>query len=110
MTLVVRGVVDQRQGVAMEAGEAGNGSLVVGDVGHVAMGEADCRARSAQLGRKGFAKDFPQVDGWLKKFTMSDAQLFPLEDLVMNRDKGREAQGVAEWEKQNPGVVRNLTR
>ena len=62
------------------------------------------------LGRKGFAKDFPQVDGWLKKFTMSDAQLFPLEDLVMNRDKGREAQGVAEWEKQNPGVVRNLTR
>ncbi|MFB9834871.1 ABC transporter permease/substrate binding protein [Actinoallomurus acaciae] len=61
------------------------------------------------LGRKGFAKDFPQLNGWLKKFTMPDAQLFPLEDLVMNKYKGKEAQGVAEWEKQNPAVVKKLT-
>lgn len=62
------------------------------------------------LGRKGFAGDFPQVDAWLKKFKMSDADLFPLEDLVMNKYKGREAQGVAAWEKQRPDIVRNLTR
>jgi glycine betaine/proline transport system substrate-binding protein len=61
------------------------------------------------LGRQGFAKDFPDLDGWLKKFTMSDAQLFPLEDLVMNKYKGKEAKGVAEWEKQNPAVVKKLT-
>jgi glycine betaine/proline transport system substrate-binding protein len=61
------------------------------------------------LGRQGFAKDFPQLDGWLKKFTMSDAQLFPLEDLVVNKYKGKESQGVAEWEKQNPAVVKKLT-
>jgi ABC-type proline/glycine betaine transport system substrate-binding protein len=61
------------------------------------------------LGRQGFAKDFPELDGWLKKFTMSDAQLFPLEDLVMNKYKGKEAKGVAEWEKQNPAVVKKLT-
>jgi glycine betaine/proline transport system substrate-binding protein len=61
------------------------------------------------LGRQGFAKDFPQVNGWLKKFTMPDEQLFPLEDLVINKYKGKEAQGVSEWEKQNPAVVKKLT-
>ncbi|MDN3355890.1 ABC transporter permease/substrate binding protein [Actinomadura sp. DC4] len=61
------------------------------------------------LGRQGFAKDFPQLDGWLKRFTMDDAQLFPLEDLVMNKYKNKEAQGVAEWEKQNPAIVKKLT-
>jgi glycine betaine/proline transport system substrate-binding protein len=24
------------------------------------------------LGSQGFAKDFPQLDGWLKRFTMAD--------------------------------------
>ncbi|GLY78648.1 ABC transporter permease/substrate binding protein [Actinoallomurus iriomotensis] len=61
------------------------------------------------LGRQGFGKDFPELAGWLKKFKMPDAQLFPLEDLVMNKYKGKEAQGVAEWEKQNPAVVKKLT-
>jgi glycine betaine/proline transport system substrate-binding protein len=61
------------------------------------------------LARPGFAKDFPQVNGWLKKFTMTDAQLFPLEDLVVNKYKGKEAQGVVEWEKQNPAVVKKMT-
>jgi glycine betaine/proline transport system substrate-binding protein len=61
------------------------------------------------LGRQGFAKDFPQLDGWLKKFTMNDAQLFPLEDLVVNKYKGKEGEGVAQWEKQNPALVKKLT-
>ncbi|GLY89268.1 hypothetical protein Airi02_071970 [Actinoallomurus iriomotensis] len=61
------------------------------------------------LGRGGFAKDFPQLNGWLKKFTMSDAQLSLLEDQVVNKYKGKEAQGVAEWEKQNPAIVKKLT-
>jgi glycine betaine/proline transport system substrate-binding protein len=61
------------------------------------------------LGRPGFSKDFPQLNGWLKKFTMSDADLFPLEDMVVNKYKGRESQAVAEWEKQHPDVVKKLT-
>ncbi|MEV5709924.1 ABC transporter permease/substrate binding protein [Actinoallomurus sp. NPDC052274] len=61
------------------------------------------------LGRAGFAKDFPQLTGWLKNFTMSDAELFPLEDLVINKYKDTPAQGVAEWEKQHPDVVKRLT-
>ncbi len=62
------------------------------------------------LGRQGFGKDFPELDGWLKRFKMSDSELFPLEDLVVNKYKGKEAKGVAEWEKQNLGIVKGLTR
>ncbi|GAA4630296.1 hypothetical protein GCM10023196_055070 [Actinoallomurus vinaceus] len=61
------------------------------------------------LGRQGFAKDFPQLNTWLKKFTMTDTDLFPLEDLVMNKYKDQPAKGVAEWEKQHPDVVKKLT-
>ncbi|MCO6010161.1 ABC transporter permease/substrate binding protein [Actinoallomurus purpureus] len=61
------------------------------------------------LGRQGFAKDFPQVNSWLKNFRMTDTDLFPLEDLVMNKYKDKPAQGVAEWEKQHPDIVKKLT-
>jgi glycine betaine/proline transport system substrate-binding protein len=61
------------------------------------------------LGRAGFTKDFPQLNAWLKKFRMSDAELFPLEDLVMNKYKDQPAKGVAEWEKQHPDIVKRLT-
>jgi glycine betaine/proline transport system substrate-binding protein len=61
------------------------------------------------LGRQGFAKDFPEIDGWLRKFTMTDTQLFPLEDLVINKYKGHESQGVTAWERQNPALVKELT-
>lgn len=62
------------------------------------------------LGRQGFAKDFPQLDRWLKRFTMTDAQLFPLEDLVVNKYKGKESQGIAEWERMNPTFTKKLTQ
>jgi glycine betaine/proline transport system substrate-binding protein len=60
------------------------------------------------LGRAGFSKDFPQLNASLKKFRMSDAELFPLEDLVMNKYKDQPAKGVAEWEKQHPDIVKQL--
>jgi glycine betaine/proline transport system substrate-binding protein len=61
------------------------------------------------LGRQGFAKDFPELNGWLKNFTISDTDLFPLEDAVVNKYKGKESKGVAEWEKQHPALVKKLT-
>lgn len=64
-----------------------------------AFGDAE---KLHMLGRKNFAKDYPELTGWLKKFKMTDKQLFPLEDLVMNKYKGQEAKGVAEWLKANP--------
>lgn len=61
------------------------------------------------LSRAGFTKDFPELSGWLKKFQMSDAELFPLEDLVINKYKDAPAKGVAEWEKQHADFVKRLT-
>ncbi|MFP3964073.1 glycine betaine ABC transporter substrate-binding protein [Actinomadura fulvescens] len=61
------------------------------------------------LGRQGFAKDFPELTGWLKKFKMADQELFPLEDLIMNKYKGREAAAVEEWTKANPGFMKKIT-
>ncbi|RFU39744.1 ABC transporter permease subunit [Actinomadura logoneensis] len=64
--------------------------------------------KSYMLARKGFTGDFPEVSGWLKKFKMADQQLFPLEDLVMNKYKGREQQAVDEWLKQNPDFMSKI--
>ncbi|MBO2449143.1 ABC transporter permease/substrate binding protein [Actinomadura barringtoniae] len=61
------------------------------------------------LGRKGFKKDFPEVTKWLSKFSMTDQQLFPLEDLVMNKYKGNEEKGVDEWVKANPDYLKKIT-
>ncbi|WP_067486324.1 ABC transporter permease/substrate binding protein [Actinomadura hibisca] len=71
-----------------------------------AFGDAE---KLTMLGRPGFTKDFPELTGWLKKFTMTDEQLFPLEDLVVNKYKGREAQGVAEWVEANPDFLKKIT-
>ncbi|MCP2337750.1 ABC transporter permease/substrate binding protein [Actinomadura rupiterrae] len=72
----------------------------------VAFGNAE---KSYMLARKGFGGDSPEVAGWLKKFKMTDQQLFPLEDLVMNKYKGREQEGVKEWVKSNQGFVDKMT-
>ncbi|GAA0358759.1 ABC transporter permease/substrate binding protein [Actinoallomurus spadix] len=61
------------------------------------------------IGRAGFSKDFPEVSAWLKRFRMSDPELFPLEDLVINQNKNEPAKGVAEWEKQHPDFVKRMT-
>ncbi|MFI6515145.1 ABC transporter permease/substrate binding protein [Spirillospora sp. NPDC050679] len=71
-----------------------------------AFGEAE---KLTMLGRPGFGKDFPELSGWLKKFKMTDEQLFPLEDLVVNKYKGREPEGVAEWLKANPDFMKKIT-
>ncbi|MFC4912425.1 ABC transporter permease/substrate binding protein [Actinomadura gamaensis] len=61
------------------------------------------------LSRKGFGKDFPELAGWLKKFKMTDQELFPLEDLIMNRYKGHEQDGVKEWVKSHPDFMDKIT-
>ncbi|KAB2348468.1 ABC transporter permease/substrate binding protein [Actinomadura rudentiformis] len=61
------------------------------------------------LARQGFSKDFPELTGWLKKFQMADQQLFPLEDLIMNKYKGQEAKAVEEWTKANPDFMKKIT-
>ncbi|MFI0448076.1 ABC transporter permease/substrate binding protein [Actinomadura sp. 6N118] len=61
------------------------------------------------LARQGFSKDFPELTGWLKKFRMADPQLFPLENLIMNKYKGQEPRAVEEWVKANPDFMKKIT-
>jgi glycine betaine/proline transport system substrate-binding protein len=60
------------------------------------------------LGRKGFAKDEPQVAQWLKDFKLSEAQLTSLEGAIEDAGKGHQEEGVKAWLKKNPSVVDKL--
>jgi len=62
------------------------------------------------IARKGFADDFPTLNGWLKSFRMNDTQLGTLEDTVLNQyGTGKEDDGVAAWAKKNASFVSGLT-
>ncbi|ROS78531.1 glycine betaine ABC transporter substrate-binding protein [Cellulomonas sp. PhB143] len=53
-------------------------------------------------GDKTFAKDHPDLVGPLKKFRMSDDQLFSLENLLTNDYQDDKEAGVQKWLKANP--------
>ncbi|MFJ9850904.1 ABC transporter permease/substrate binding protein [Streptomyces sp. NPDC101150] len=60
------------------------------------------------LGRKGFAKDEPQVAGWMKNFHLDEKQLTSLENDVKTAGVGHEQEGVRTWLKKHPGLVNKL--
>ncbi|MFH8571154.1 ABC transporter permease/substrate binding protein [Streptomyces sp. NPDC017993] len=60
------------------------------------------------LGRKGFAKDEPQVAKWMKNFHMDEKQLTSLENEIKKAGVGHEQDGVRAWLKQHPGLVDKL--
>ncbi|MBZ4016431.1 ABC transporter permease/substrate binding protein [Streptomyces purpurogeneiscleroticus] len=60
------------------------------------------------LGRKGFAKDEPQVASWMKKFHLDEKQLTSLEAEIQDAGKGHEQDGVKTWLKKNPGMADKL--
>lgn len=57
------------------------------------------------LGRKGFAKDEPEVAGWMKNFKLDEKQLTSLENQIQKAGEGHEQDGVRAWLKSNPGLV-----
>ncbi|WP_239088909.1 glycine betaine ABC transporter substrate-binding protein [Sphaerimonospora thailandensis] len=62
------------------------------------------------IGPKGFSTDFPEVAGWLKKFTLTDEQLGTLEDVILNTHKeGEEEKAVDEWLSANPDFITSIT-
>jgi glycine betaine/proline transport system substrate-binding protein len=65
-----------------------------------AMGAAE---RIEMVGRTGFGTDFPQLAAWLAEFTLTDEQLFSLENIMFNENKGEDNEGsVEQWLEQNP--------
>ncbi|MEW1661010.1 ABC transporter permease/substrate binding protein [Streptomyces sp. NPDC093707] len=57
------------------------------------------------LGRKGFAKDMPEVAAWMKNFHLDEKQLTSLENDIKSAGQGHEQDGVRTWLKKNPGFV-----
>ncbi|MFI6764246.1 ABC transporter permease/substrate binding protein [Streptomyces sp. NPDC050355] len=57
------------------------------------------------LGRKGFAKDEPEVARWMKHFHLDEKQLTSLENDIKSAGEGHEQDGVRTWLKKNPGLV-----
>ena len=71
-----------------------------------AMGEAE---EIHSVGRIGFAQDYPTLTKLVEAFTMTDEQLFSLENLMFNEDGGTDPQASAEaWLEQNPDFVTDL--
>lgn len=62
------------------------------------------------VGTKSFATDFPEVNAMVKKFHMTDAQLAPLENLVLQKNKNNPAKGVDAWMADNKTFVDNLSK
>ncbi|MCX4638133.1 ABC transporter permease/substrate binding protein [Streptomyces platensis] len=60
------------------------------------------------LGRKGFAKDEPEVASWMKKFHLDEKQLTSLESDIKDAGQGHEQDGVRTWLKKHPGLVDKL--
>ena len=57
------------------------------------------------IGRKNFAKDFPEVAEMVKKFKLNDQQLGSLENAINSAPKGGEEQAAKQWADQNPQVI-----
>ncbi|OON82237.1 ABC transporter permease/substrate binding protein [Streptomyces tsukubensis] len=60
------------------------------------------------VGKKDFGKDFPELNGWLKKFKLSEKQLASLEVEVQKGGAGKEKQSTRRWLDANPGVEDKL--
>ncbi|MDJ1132238.1 ABC transporter permease/substrate binding protein [Streptomyces iconiensis] len=58
--------------------------------------------------KKDFGKDFPELNGWLKNFKMSEKDLGSLEAAIQKGGKGKEKQSVRKWMDKRPGLVDEL--
>ncbi|PFG32550.1 glycine betaine ABC transporter substrate-binding protein [Sanguibacter antarcticus] len=71
-----------------------------------AMGEAE---EINSVGRTGFAEDYPTLASWIGAFTLTDEQLFSLENIMFNENEGNDNEGsVTEWLDANPTFVDDL--
>ncbi|QLH20732.1 ABC transporter permease/substrate binding protein [Streptomyces sp. Rer75] len=57
------------------------------------------------LAHKSFPKKFPEFNGWLKKWHMTEKELATLEQAVQDAGKGNEEEGVQKWIDAHPGIV-----
>ena len=71
-----------------------------------ALGEAE---EIHTVGRTGFTDDYPTLTKLIEAFTLTDEQLFSLENLMFNEDGGSDpAASAAQWLEENPDFVTDL--
>jgi glycine betaine/proline transport system substrate-binding protein len=71
-----------------------------------AMGDAE---EIHTVGRTGFSEDYPTLTKLIEAFTLSDEQLFSLENLMFNEDGGSDPLASAQaWLDENPDFVTDL--
>ena len=71
-----------------------------------AMGEAE---KIHTVARTGFTEDHPDVSSWISALTLSDEQLFSLENIMFNENDGTDNDAsVREWLEANPTFVDDL--
>jgi glycine betaine/proline transport system substrate-binding protein len=58
--------------------------------------------------KKDFGKDFPELNGWLKNFHMSEKELGSLEAAIQNGGKGKEKESARKWMDARPGLEDRL--
>ncbi|SDS27921.1 glycine betaine ABC transporter substrate-binding protein [Paraoerskovia marina] len=73
-----------------------------------ALGEAE---EIHMWGTTDFADRYPELSGWLENFTLTDEQLFSLENMMFNDEayEGDEAAAVDAWLEENPDFVDSVT-
>nr|WP_206313674.1 ABC transporter permease/substrate binding protein [Streptomyces coryli] len=59
-------------------------------------------------GKKDFKKDFPELNGWLKNFKMSEKDLASLEAEIQKGGQGKEKESARKWMDAHPGIVDKL--
>lgn len=70
------------------------------------LGDAE---RIEMAGRTGFGEDFPQLAAWLAEFTLTDEQLFSLENLMFNENEGEaNEESAAQWLEDNPELFESI--
>lgn len=71
-----------------------------------AMGQAE---EINTVGRTGFKEDFPEVASWIEAFTLTDEQLFSLENIMFNENEGnKNEESVQQWLDENPTFIDDL--
>lgn len=70
-----------------------------------AMGAAE---KAVIVGKKGFAKEFPELNTMFKKLNMDDKQLSQMEDVVIVQHEGNPEAGAKAWLKANPNFAKSI--
>ncbi|WP_046470593.1 glycine betaine ABC transporter substrate-binding protein [Allosalinactinospora lopnorensis] len=58
------------------------------------------------VARGGFSEDFPELNGWLQEFTMSEAELESLEEAIINEYSDDQQEGARVWLNENADFVK----